>query len=323
MGFSRKIKRLFWSSQKRRIVVSIVSVVLAVGLVGGCLYIYMADQPEYQNELENTVKEPKKHQESDLQGLITGLTDRYVVQNAQGIDYFHNIQCNGDIIKYVNVDASNVDLAALGTYEITYTVGADSEKLAEHLKEAKSNSDDVENININKKIMVISLEEAQSLADAGNVVYNNNNEIVAKTDGSTNEEVTEEIENPVSPVDLQDDEDEEETNRQNNNNQTNSNTQNQNNQNNNNQSNNDQSTTPIPPVHQHTWVVDVVPGHYEKEEYVVYICDNCKNPNGGHYDWCQDHSSTTPNYRERDVWVDETVTGYHCSGCGESTQVPY
>ena len=54
-----------------------------------------------------------------------------------------------------------------------------------------------------------------------------------------------------------------------------------------------------------------------KQLFLYYIV------NGGHYDWCQDHSSTTPNYRERDVWVDETVTGYHCSGCGESTQVPY
>lgn len=332
MGVKRNLKRIFWSTRGKRIATSVVSGIVALSLIGTCLYIFIGDQPEYNvNDTKEEKEVVKKHQESDLQGLISGIGDRYVVVNAQGVDYFYNVQCNGEIIKYINVDDSKVNLSTPGSYEINYTVGAIKKKLAEHLKQEVTASDDeIEDINITKTITVVTLEEAATLADAGTVVYADNNQQVAKTDGTVTEVAEEEIENATTPVrsDDRDDDDEDEDedddrNQSSNNNNNNNNNQNPSggNQGNNQGGNNTGTSTPEP--HKHTWVevTEKSDGYYQ--EYTVEVCNLCGGENGSHSDGCSQDGGYTTNHRYNWVEGETVVTGYKCSGCGATTSTPY
>lgn len=336
MGVKRNLKRIFWSTRGKRIATSVVSGIVALSLIGTCLYIFIGDQPEYNvNDTKEEKEVVKKHQESDLQGLISGIGDRYVVVNAQGVDYFYNVQCNGEIIKYINVDDSKVNLSTPGSYEINYTVGAIKKKLAEHLKQEITASDDeIEDINITKTITVVTLEEAATLADAGTVVYADNNQQVAKTDGTVTEVAEEEIENATTPVrsdDRDDDDEDEDDNRNQSSNNNNSSNSNNNNNNTNNgadgnqnpsggsqgdsQGGNNMGTT-IPVHDRHDWVE--VPGddsHWE----TIEVCNGCGGEKGNHSSSC---SRDPALMGTKDVYV-VVVDHYVCSGCNATTKVPY
>lgn len=330
MGVKRNLKRIFWSTRGKRIATSVVSGIVALCLVGTCLYIFIGDQPEYNvNDTKEEKEVVKKHQESDLQGLISGIGDRYVVVNAQGVDYFYNVQCNGEIIKYINVDDSKVNLSTPGSYEINYTVGAIKKKLAEHLKQEITASDDeIEDINITKTITVVTLEEAATLADAGTVVYADNNQQVAKTDGTVTEVAEEEIENATTPVrsdDRDDDDEDEDDNRNqssNNNNNNNSGTNNNDNGTDSSQNpsggnqgdsqggNNTGTTTPAP---EHQCSSDTKVPVYDEDGHIAEICNICGLERPNHTAECTQDGG----YR---IETQPVVTGYICSICGKPSQ---
>lgn len=316
MAIKKKLKKFLWSTKKQQIVTSVFLGFITLVVIGGCLYTFKTDKPVYQKQEDKIYNNIKKtHDESDLKGLVTGISDRYIVQNATGINYFYNIQCNSEIIKYINVDDSKVDLATPGSYQIKYTIGAKTKKLAEYLKESSTaNEDEVEEIVVNKKINVITLEEAITLADAGNFVYSDNNQLVSKSDGTVTDVSEETIENATSPESLEDDETENERS-------TNQRPSNSNDQ----QSDNNSNT------HHHSWqeITEIrhveATGHYEEVE--VAICNECGYENG-HSENCSQNAGYTINIRP--IWVQDSeaydevvVVGYRCSGCGAVSDITY
>lgn len=332
MGVKRNLKRIFWSTRGKRIATSVVSGIVALSLIGTCLYIFIGDQPEYNvNDTKEEKEVVKKHQESDLQGLISGIGDRYVVVNAQGVDYFYNVQCNGEIIKYINVDDSKVNLSTPGSYEINYTVGAIKKKLAEHLKQEVTASDDeIEDINITKTITVVTLEEAATLADAGTVVYADNNQQVAKTDGTVTEVAEEEIENATTPVrsDDRDDDDEDEDDDRNQSSNNNNNSGNDNTNNGTDSSQNpsggsqgdsqggNNSTGNTTSEHEHRYE----PLYQDNSHWeTIEVCNGCGGERGNHSDSC---SRDPALMGTKEVWVEETVVEWFVCSCGDRTKRP-
>lgn len=70
--------------------------------------------------------------EKDLEEIITGLDDHYILENAKNIDYLHGIKYDEGIIKKVKEDQKNVDLTKPGKYTATYTVSVDVRALEEY-----------------------------------------------------------------------------------------------------------------------------------------------------------------------------------------------
>lgn len=73
--------------------------------------------------------------EKDLEGIITGLDDHYILENAKNIDYLHGIKYDDEIIKDVKVDNKEVMLSKTGKYTATYTVSVDVEALQRYQDE--------------------------------------------------------------------------------------------------------------------------------------------------------------------------------------------
>lgn len=73
--------------------------------------------------------------EKDLEGIITGLDDHYILENAKNIDYLHGIKYDEEIIKDVKVDNKEVKLTKTGKYTATYTVSVDVEALQRYQDE--------------------------------------------------------------------------------------------------------------------------------------------------------------------------------------------
>nr|WP_076777851.1 hypothetical protein [Lachnoclostridium phocaeense] len=73
--------------------------------------------------------------EKDLEGIITGLDDHYILENAKNIDYLHGIKYDEEIIKDVKVDNKEVKLSKTGKYTATYTVSVDVEALQRYQDE--------------------------------------------------------------------------------------------------------------------------------------------------------------------------------------------
>ena len=73
--------------------------------------------------------------EKDLEGIITGLDDHYILENAKNIDYLHGIKYDDEIIKNVEVDNKKVKLSKTGKYTATYTVSVDVEALQRYQDE--------------------------------------------------------------------------------------------------------------------------------------------------------------------------------------------
>ena len=104
MAIKKKLKKFLWSTKKQQIVTSVFLGFITIAVIGGCLYTFKTDKPVYQKQEDKIYNNIKKtHDESDLKGLVTGISNRYIVQNATGINYFYNIQCNSEIIKLMKM----------------------------------------------------------------------------------------------------------------------------------------------------------------------------------------------------------------------------
>lgn len=89
---------------------------------------------------KTTVKAAAELTEKDLEGVISGLDDHYILENAKNIDYLHGIKYDDEIIKDVKVDNKEVKLSKTGKYTATYTVSVDVDALKKY-QEEKANEE--------------------------------------------------------------------------------------------------------------------------------------------------------------------------------------
>lgn len=200
----KSVKEALWSDKKRKAATCTAAGLLAAGLITGGVFWFMPGETKASPAQTVTeVEISKTHTEEDLKGIVSGIDDKYIVQDASGIDYLHGVKVNKDIVKYVDANSSKVDLKNPGEYKITYSVTVKTDKLNKRLnKDTDENAKESEKIVIDKTITVVTPEEAQKLADEGKVVIGDNNETVPKSDGTAVEipETETPVENAATPT---------------------------------------------------------------------------------------------------------------------------
>lgn len=208
---------------RRKLISSILCVAMVAALaVTGC-----ENKEAVASDDTKMEKTAKTFTEEDLEGIISGLEDHYILEEAEEIDYQYNVEYDEDIIVGIKDNGEKkVDTGKTGTYTVTYTVTVDNQKLTEYLEqkaeeeesadkedssdttESEDNtedadkedeSDDMENegatdIEIDKDMTVVDKDKAQDLADQDEVVWGDKNETVEKSDGTEVEEETKEPE---------------------------------------------------------------------------------------------------------------------------------
>lgn len=200
----KSVKDVLWSDKKRKAATCTAAGLLAAGLItGGVFWLMPGETKASPAQTVTEVEISKTHTEDDLKGVVSGIDDKYIVQDASGIDYLHGVKVNKDIVKYVDANSSKVDLKNPGEYKITYSVTVKTDKLNKRLnKDTDENAKESEKIVIDKTITVVTPEEAQKLADEGKVVIGDNNETVPKSDGTAVEvpETETPVENAATPT---------------------------------------------------------------------------------------------------------------------------
>lgn len=98
----------------------------------------------------------KTDKEVDYRNYVTGLRNWTVAVDTKEVDYLSGVSWNKDEIKKVTVDAKAVDLSKEGNYDLTYTIDV--------IKK------DVKDIKVDKKVKVVSKQEAKEEAEKGEEV---------------------------------------------------------------------------------------------------------------------------------------------------------
>ena len=121
--------------KKRKVLAIFLSMALVLGAVG-C--------GSKENPKEETP--PKKEAvftEKDIQDVIAGIEDHYVLHDAKGIDYLYNVSYDADIVEEVTVDSKDIKVEKPGTYKALYTVKVKKDALEDYLKEQKDAKKDL------------------------------------------------------------------------------------------------------------------------------------------------------------------------------------
>lgn len=192
--------------------------VLAVGMTG-CGKEPVKDEPKEETTTKDEAVESEEVSwtEADLSDVVAGMGDIKVVEGAQNPNLLHGITYDGDIVEDIEAE-SYMDLETPGTYQVTYKVTVNAEKLAEYLTvdtastepvvkeeagdpEADKNVEPVEGdvdsaytvddhptIEVEKEVTVVGKGTATDMADQDRIVISDGNTTVAKSDGSTVEE---------------------------------------------------------------------------------------------------------------------------------------
>ena len=121
--------------KKKKVLAILLSMVLVIGAVG-------CGSKEKPKD-ETPPKEETVYTEKDIQDVIAGIEDHYVLQDAKGIDYLHNVSYDADIVEEVTVDSKNVKVEKPGTYQALYTVKVNKKALEDYLKEQKDAKKDL------------------------------------------------------------------------------------------------------------------------------------------------------------------------------------
>ena len=74
---------------------------------------------------------------------LRAFEDHYVLQDAKGIDYLHNVSYDADIVEEVTVDSKDIKVEKPGTYKALYTVKVKKDALEDYLKEQKDAKKDL------------------------------------------------------------------------------------------------------------------------------------------------------------------------------------
>ena len=115
--------------EKRKVLAILLSMALVVGAVG-------CGSKEKPKE-ETPPKKEAVFTEKEIQDVIAGIEDHYVLQDAKGIDYLHNVSYDADIVEEVTVDSKKIKVEKPGTYQALYTVKVNKKALEDYLKEQK------------------------------------------------------------------------------------------------------------------------------------------------------------------------------------------
>ena len=121
--------------KKRKVYAILLSMALVVGAVG-------CGSKEKPKE-ETHPKKEAVFTEKEIQDVIAGIEDHYVLQDAKGIDYLHNVSYDADIVEEVTVDSKKIKVEKPGTYQALYTVKVNKKALEDYLKEQKDAKKDL------------------------------------------------------------------------------------------------------------------------------------------------------------------------------------
>ena len=121
--------------KKRKVLAILLSMALVVGAVG-------CGSKEKPKE-ETPPKKEAVFTEKEIQDVIAGIEDHYVLQDAKGIDYLHNVSYDADIVEEVTVDSKKIKVEKPGTYQALYTVKVNKKALEDYLKEQKDAKKDL------------------------------------------------------------------------------------------------------------------------------------------------------------------------------------
>ena len=121
--------------KKRKVYAILLSMALVVGAVG-------CGSKEKPKE-ETPPKKEAVFTEKEIQDVIAGIEDHYVLQDAKGIDYLHNVSYDADIVEEVTVDSKKIKVEKPGTYQALYTVKVNKKALENYLKEQKDAKKDL------------------------------------------------------------------------------------------------------------------------------------------------------------------------------------
>lgn len=328
--------------RNKRIVITVIVILLMLVTLITIILI----QNTSNKNVPDTKKDLNSFEESDLSEVLSGINDMTILVGATDIDYMNNIFYNEEIVKSIDVDSSNVNLMQIGEYQITYKITVYTAKLNEYLSKPKNSSKEINSINIKRKVTVVSLEDAQALANNDIAVYTSKNNTVVKSDGSSvTIPDTSTIENGNKTSDT--------SNKDNNSSSSGSNSNGGNSNSSSGSGGNNSSSTDTPAKHEHNWTAitkvkhhDAI-GHYETQvvqaayDEPIYesrsICNGCGadiTNNIEHIFECGPGSYSNKRIQvgtkhheaiTKQVWVqdsaawDETITtGYRCSECGKT-----
>lgn len=343
-----KIQNTLWSTKARKIATSVTAGVIVLALIGGGIYHAVNPGSDSAPEKPLETIEKELFTEEDLDGVISGLDDHYILVDSTDIDYLHDVQANDDIIVGVDVDDSKVKMDKPGKYKVTYTVTVDTDKLQEYIEtenKAVGNDQDKsgegtatdeveENVSekntseivIEKEIEIVDEETAKDLANKGEIVWTDNSETLPKDDGTVTPtpEPEKPIENAVTPeptpVPSKPDSKKEE-NKDDKKNNSSSNSNNSGNSSGSSGNSGNSSSSPSKPAeHKHNWVAQTtsIPhaaeGYYKTVEVepAVYeyrsICNQCGEDITNNVDM---HFADSPNcggYSNKKIKIKDAVT---------------
>ena len=121
--------------KKKKVLAILLSMALVIGTVG-------CSSKEKPKE-ETPPKKEAVFTEKEIQDVIAGIEDHYVLQDAKGIDYLHNVSYDVDIVEEVTVDSKKIKVEKPGTYQALYTVKVNKKALEDYLKEQKDAKKDL------------------------------------------------------------------------------------------------------------------------------------------------------------------------------------
>ena len=121
--------------KKKKVLAILLSMALVLGAVG-------CGSKEKPKE-ETPPKKEAVFTEKEIQDVIAGIEDHYVLQDAKGIDYLHNVSYDADIVEEVTVDSKKIKVEKPGTYQALYTVKVNKKALEDYLKEQKDAKKDL------------------------------------------------------------------------------------------------------------------------------------------------------------------------------------
>lgn len=121
--------------KKTKVYAILLSMALVVGAVG-------CGSKEKPKE-ETPPKKEAVFTEKEIQDVIAGIEDHYVLQDAKGIDYLHNVSYDADIVEEVTVDSKKIKVEKPGTYQALYTAKVNKKALEDYLKEQKDAKKDL------------------------------------------------------------------------------------------------------------------------------------------------------------------------------------
>ncbi len=139
--------------------------------------------PDSVEVVQVTSSSEHTSEESVLRDVLSGITDRQVKKDAKDLGFLSGILYDPDIVKDVTVDDHAIDLGKEGSYTILYHVVLDPEKLEQYEKSAFTVKAQPF-IDVKRTVRVLSKEDAQKAADAGEIVLDTGMQPVKRSDGS-------------------------------------------------------------------------------------------------------------------------------------------